>query len=90
MTENMEDGSYHTKLRTHTYSHVDISNLCHRRVGNHSSDIILPDGINRTEYHSCQSEHEQNVYNTAVVEDIKANHSVDNLDKQEYISLRYK
>ena len=81
MTENMEDGCNHTELRAHTDSHIDISNLCNRRIGYHSSDIILPYGIDRTEDHTCQSEYKQNVNNITVIEDIKAYNPVDNLDK---------
>ena len=78
----------HAWSRSQTESHVDITNLRHRRISNHPVDIIFPDGINGAHNHSRDAEHKQHVDNLAFPDNVKADDPVKDFDQQKDISLR--
>ena len=87
MGQNMENTGDHTHFRTQTKAHIDIADLRYGRKGDHSADILFPDGTDGTENHAAQAKQEQNVQNMAAGDITETNNPVEDLDQQEDVAL---
>ena len=76
----MEHSSYHTKLRSKTESHIDVSDLCYGRKRNHSTHVMLLDGTEGAEQHPQYTQYKEYIGNLTVPEHVGSDDTVHNLN----------
>ena len=75
------------RLRGQPQTHVDVSNLGHRGIGDHPPQVPFLDSAHGAHDHPGDAEHEQHVDHPALPDHLESHHPVENLDQQKDIPL---
>ena len=87
VANHMVDAGNDPRRGPQSKSHVNITDLRHGRVCDHPPYIALPNGVQRTHNHSCDSEYEQHMDHLTVPDYIKTDHPVKYFHQQKDIPL---